>query len=690
MQNEDTTAAVAAEYLRHGVALVPIPLGSKGPRGAGWNLRENCITDQADAPKLAGMNLGLAHLYSGTCSIDIDHEVQAVPWFASHGIDAAALSRAPDAVRVSSGRPGRGRLTYRLPPGVSWLPTLKPEGSGLELRCATKDGSATVQDVLPPSIHPDTGKPYVWVGDWRRLPVLPDALLHLWRKLSREPRQRAATGALAGDADGQEVVEGGRNDFLTSRAGAMRRAGFDVEAIEPALLSLNAAKCRPPLPDSEVRAIARSVSKYEAPPTLVVDAEAAISRAAALSVVEYETQRKALAEKLGMRASILDEAVVAKRTKEEAPAAAIADVFPVVEPWGEPVDGAALLDAIRSAAAAHLVMADGDAAQAAIALWIAWTYVDDTRDTAPLLGFSSPTPGCGKTTAMTLVSRLAARPLLLSGMTPATLFRLVETYRPTLLIDEADSFATDNEELRGLLNSGHSRDAARVVRVEESGDGKREVRTFSTWSPKAWACIGHMPGTVESRSIIATMQRKPPGVGVARLGRKKFPELQRKCVRWAADHAVAVGAFECEPPGWMGDRDFDSWLPLLAVAHAAGGHWPDTALAAARVMTGAAAATAEASAGVGVELLRDIRDKFGDDDRVHTVELLSRLCADETLRWGEHQHGKAVTARQVAKLLGPFGITPGTIRLRSNETPKGYMRRQFEDAWNRYLPPFGE
>lgn len=51
----------------------------------------------------------------------------------------------------------------------------------LEFRCGTRDG-LTVQDVLPPSIHPDTGLPYRWggKGHWRAIPEIPPALLEVW------------------------------------------------------------------------------------------------------------------------------------------------------------------------------------------------------------------------------------------------------------------------------------------------------------------------------------------------------------------------------------------------------------------------------------------------------------------------------------------------------------------------------
>lgn len=65
----------------------------------------------------------------------------------------------------------------------------------LELRCATSEG-LTVQDVLPPSIHPDTGKPYCWggKGDWRDIPLIPPQLLDVWQQeLAARKAKRART-----------------------------------------------------------------------------------------------------------------------------------------------------------------------------------------------------------------------------------------------------------------------------------------------------------------------------------------------------------------------------------------------------------------------------------------------------------------------------------------------------------------
>jgi hypothetical protein len=180
-----STGALAAEYVRHGFALCAIPPGRKGTITKGWNLPGNAITDVAVASQLTG-NVGLLHAFSGTAALDVDDDVQARAWLLARGVNPRQLVSSPDHVGIISGREGRGKLLYRLPAEIGTIETLKiKDASGtmiLEFRCADSGGNS-VQDVLPPSIHPDTGKPYCWggPGDWRKPPVIPDPLLKVWR-----------------------------------------------------------------------------------------------------------------------------------------------------------------------------------------------------------------------------------------------------------------------------------------------------------------------------------------------------------------------------------------------------------------------------------------------------------------------------------------------------------------------------
>jgi hypothetical protein len=201
------TPAAAVALVKAGIYLVPFERGSKGPRTKGWNRPENCVSTVERASHLHG-NIGIAHVPSRTCCIDIDDMALAVSWFGGAGIDLEGYWNAPDAVRWTSGVPDRGKLLYRLPDGVALLPTRMFKGDGVELRCATAEG-LTVQDVLPPSIHPVTGKPYKWIGPrtYRDIPLIPADLLAFWQALQHSKENPTANGAPTPMGAGRDDIE---------------------------------------------------------------------------------------------------------------------------------------------------------------------------------------------------------------------------------------------------------------------------------------------------------------------------------------------------------------------------------------------------------------------------------------------------------------------------------------------------
>jgi hypothetical protein len=124
-------------------------------------------------------------------ALDIDNWQSAVELLRRSNIDLQALYDAIDAVIIDSGKAGHGKLLYGMPFGLT-LPSKKIVCNGItvyEIRCATSNGS-TVQDVLPPSIHPETLRPYQWSGRgyWTSLPMIPQALLDLWQSLLDQDR----------------------------------------------------------------------------------------------------------------------------------------------------------------------------------------------------------------------------------------------------------------------------------------------------------------------------------------------------------------------------------------------------------------------------------------------------------------------------------------------------------------------
>ena len=180
------------EYVAHGWRLCAIERGQKLPRYPAWNTKP--IPDDA----VGGLEgAGLLHALSGTCCIDVDSIDLARVWLAERGVDLDALLNDPYAVRIDSGRPERAKLLYSM---KRPLRTFKPEGSGVELRCATANNTS-VQDCLPPTIHPITKRSYQWfypeplLGDWRSLPPIPASLLAAWRTLIADGTESPAIPA---------------------------------------------------------------------------------------------------------------------------------------------------------------------------------------------------------------------------------------------------------------------------------------------------------------------------------------------------------------------------------------------------------------------------------------------------------------------------------------------------------------
>ncbi len=179
----------AVEYVTNGMALTSIPLGKKGPITPGWNQPQNAITTIDAAENITG-NIGLLHVSCRhpTACIDLDDLDSAFEVLGSEGINLKQLLDAPDAVQISSGRPNRGKLLYLLPTGTPLLTTIQIADpvTGemiIEFRSASSAGKS-MTDVLPPSIHPDTGEAYIWSGrgHWSKPPELPAEILDYWKR----------------------------------------------------------------------------------------------------------------------------------------------------------------------------------------------------------------------------------------------------------------------------------------------------------------------------------------------------------------------------------------------------------------------------------------------------------------------------------------------------------------------------
>lgn len=358
--------------------------------------------------------------------------------------------------------------------------------------------------------------------------------------------------------------------------------------------------------------------------------------------------------------------------------------------WAEPrLDAAALLDDVHGFYCRFVAFPSSHAA-VACTLWAAHAHAMEAWDSTPRLAFLSPEPGSGKSRALEITELLVPRPVQAVNVSPAYLFRKVADPegRPTILHDEIDTVfgpkvRRDVEETRGLLNAGHRR-GAMTGRCKMVGKSV-ETEEIEAYCAVALAGLGDLPDTVASRAVIVRMRRRAPGERVEPYRRRSHqPDGARLCDRlgeWAMLHSRELAKSRPEMPPGVEDRAADVWEPLLAIADAAGGDWPDLARKAAVAMVCEARDT---PATLGVRLLTDLRSAFGDAEQMATATLLDTLNGLEEAPWGDLR-GKPLDSRRLAQMLKPYGIAPETVRTATG-TPKGYKREALWDAWQRYLP----
>ena len=351
-------------------------------------------------------------------------------------------------------------------------------------------------------------------------------------------------------------------------------------------------------------------------------------------------------------------------------------------PAAQPVDGAATLSEVLAVIQPHVSLDRQSAI--AMALWVAYSYLYDSFSISPMLCLSSPEKRCGKTTTIGVLSGLVRMPLPTSNISTAALFRVVEEKRPTLLVDEADTFVKINRELRGILNSSHNRAAAYIIRA---AGGKTETRVFSTWCPKAVALIGALPETLEDRSIVVRMRRRAPNDVVRKMSPSMIEEqapLRSRLEGWARDNGIVLSKADPQIPDQLHDRAADNWAPLLAIADLVGGMWPQEAREAAVKLS--AAVSADEGENLSLSLLRDVKTVFeqAGRPRLFTSELIHRLKGLEEGLWGSMRGANRLDPHLLSGLLKPFEIRPTLLRIGS-AVGRGYEVEDCQDAFTRYL-----
>ncbi len=375
-----------------------------------------------------------------------------------------------------------------------------------------------------------------------------------------------------------------------------------------------------------------------------------------------------------------------KRSSSSAPVARLRPTYEFAHEVGRVLD--------------RFVVLPSRAAALTIALFVLHSWAFDAAHATPYLVLQSAVKRSGKSRVEEVLELLVRAPWRIAATSEAAMFRKIDAEQPTLLMDEVDALfgsrTEGTEPIRAILNAGN-RPGAAVSRVVGEG-ASMTVADFSVYCPKVLAGINtsRWPDTVLDRAIVVQLRRKKPGEELERLRPRKLraelEQLRAELARWAAEHLEELRELEPEFVPGLDDRAFEAWEPLLAIAELAelegGAGWKQNARKAALVLAGERPADAD---GDPVAALAAIRRLF-DAERVEALgsgAIVEALNDNEELPFGGWRKGAGIDARGLARLLRPFGIAPHVVRI-AEQTPRGYHREQFVDAWERYPGPLQE
>ncbi|WP_435057419.1 DUF3631 domain-containing protein [Streptomyces sp. bgisy060] len=363
----------------------------------------------------------------------------------------------------------------------------------------------------------------------------------------------------------------------------------------------------------------------------------------------------------------------------------------------ETIDGAALLNEVEAFHRRFNVF-PREAAYVAVVLWDAHAHLVECFETTPRIAFLSPEPGSGKSRALEIIELLTPRAVSTVSASANALYRLVGSSEglPTVLFDEVDTIfgpkANADEALRGFLNAGYRRIGGALRCVGEGSQQNAQV--FDSYCAVAMAGLGSLPDTVLSRSVIVRMRRKARNEKAEsyrqRIHMKQGHALRDRLAQWAEQVREQVRDAWPEMPEDVTDRPADVWEPLLAIADAAGGDWPERARAACVELVSASQVDDKGS--TGIRLLTDLRDHvLIGIDRLPTMAIIDRLNSLDDSPWAD-MGGRPLDSRGLSKMLREYMTADNTpVVARNIRTAggvlKGYYAADLADAWARYCPP---
>lgn len=400
-----------------------------------------------------------------------------------------------------------------------------------------------------------------------------------------------------------------------------------------------------------------------------------VERLAQMDEYSLELTVRPTAKKLGLPYEVLKKYVADRQNAKN---------YADTKPYHQAVSSDELYNELYHLIDKHITIDEPQ--KVAFVFWVIFSYLVDIANIAPIAWITAPEKQCGKSTLLSLFARLVNKPLATSSITPASLFRVADKYKPTVLLDEIDVSVKKNQEILGIINAGYSRHAPYIVRYDT--DAKTE-RFFNCFCAKVASGIGSMQGTFMSRSIRFEMRRQTnqdkdtEGLNEQDLPQEQTDKLKSKIARWANDNRQAVKAVRIVKKQHfpkLNDRDFDNWYILLQIATVMGKF--DTAKIACLAIT-----QKPSEPSLNEELLADIREQINvNHEYISCHQLCDDLTMSDTMRWRTYHNGQPITVYWLGKRLSKFGIKSENKRL-NGELTKCYKTADLLSVFEMYLKP---
>ncbi|MBT9140271.1 MAG: hypothetical protein DDT30_00847 [Dehalococcoidia bacterium] len=469
--------------------------------------------------------------------------------------------------------------------------------------------------------------------------------------------------------DGKPITEGQRNARLARLAGAMRRQGAAPAAIEAALLAINTQQCRPPLSEHEVSTIASSIGRYE--PGADQSSQTSETKVSEVHIPGFILPDGTIGEMVideGRRCFILKiPGGTISRVGEYATGSR------VFKPMADHLAGGTvsfasdaaeygslgdLLGEVRSFIRRYVELPANFEAISALYVLLSWVY--DSLPSVPYLRALGDY-GTGKTRFLEAIGAIAFRAINASGATtPSPIFRILDLYAGTLILDEADFSQSDSmAEIIKILNSGY-KPGSPVLRAEPTGGKKWIPCSYKVFGPKILATRKRWADkALESRCLTwesegLTREEVPVVLGPRFHG--EAAALRCKLLSFRLDYLPRVSAFNLEdatPVGSLEPRLQEILLPLRALAEG------DTALEATLsefVGNMQAELEEERRSSLPALVLGAILAIREEEGELSAKIIADRLNGEGLVQDHLERPEKGITSRQVGAIVNNLGL----------------------------------